>query len=141
MQFETVIINTQYLIIIYNGKECEKYIYAHICKTESAYIRIKHNAVHQLYSNEKEKGYVYKMIIVLRTYCMCEMNLRMWIELGIFLELPSAWEGTGQAPLERVVYKARPSCNWFTLTLSQWLIFGQGAQTVHPFSTLTLDRA
>ena len=44
---------------------------------------------------------------------MCQMSLSMCIELGIFLELPYAWEGTGQAPLERVVYKAWPSCNWF----------------------------
>ena len=63
----------------------------------------------------------------------------MCIELGIFLELPSAWEGTGQAPLERVVYKARSPCNWFDLA-SQWHILGRGARTVHPFSTLTLDR-
>ena len=61
----------------------------------------------------------------------------MCIELGIFLELPSAWEGTGQAPLERVVYKAWSPCSWFNVTSSQWHILGQGAQTVHPFSTLT----
>ena len=49
----------------------------------------------------------------------------MYIELGIFLELPSAEEGARQTPLEHAVYEAQlvqfnpphsGLCSWFSLT-------------------------